>query len=82
VGQSHWVLSHAALLPHMFYEHGGVVDFVVRLGGVLEALKGIFDIFWHQAMHLFAWVIPLNGESTVSSPFFFDQAPIIFLYCW
>ena len=32
-------------------------------------------------MHLFTLVIPLNGESTVSFPFFFDQALIIFLDC-
>jgi hypothetical protein len=47
---------------------------------VLEALESIFDVFWHE-MHLLAWVIPLDGESTVLSSFFFDRALIIFLDC-
>jgi hypothetical protein len=63
----------------MSYERGGAIDFVVRSGGVLEALESIFDVFWHQEMYLLAWVIPLDGESTVSFSFFFDQALIIFL---
>jgi hypothetical protein len=46
---------------------------------VLEALETIFNVFWHQEMHLLAWVIPLNGESTVSFSFFFNRALIIFL---
>ncbi len=74
--------SHTALLPHVSYERGGAVDFVVRLGGgVLEALESIFDVLWHREMHLLARVIPLNGESTVSFSFFFDRALIIFLDC-
>ena len=48
-------------------------------GGVLETFETIFDVFWHREMHLLAWIIPLDGESTVSFSFFFDQALIIFL---
>ncbi len=79
VGQSHRVPPHTVLLPHMSYERGGAVDFVVRSGGVLEALESIFDVFWHREMYLLARVIPLDGESTVSFPFVFDQALVIFL---
>jgi hypothetical protein len=46
---------------------------------VLEALETIFDIFWHRDMHFLVWVIPLNGESTVSFSFFFNRALIVFL---
>jgi len=46
---------------------------------MLEALESIFNAFWHREMHLLAWIIPLDGESTVSFSFFFDQALIIFL---
>ena len=48
-------------------------------GRVLEALESIFDVFWHREMYLLAWVIPLDGESTVSFTFFFDRALVIFL---
>jgi hypothetical protein len=67
----------------MFCERGGAVGFVSRLGGgVLEAFESIFDVFWHRDMHLLVWVIPLNGESTVSFALFFDQALIVFLNCF
>ncbi len=46
---------------------------------MLEALETIFDAFWHRDMHFLVWVIPLNGESTVSFSFFFDRALIVFL---
>jgi hypothetical protein len=49
---------------------------------VLEALETIFDVFWHRDMHFLVWVIPLNGESTVSFSLFFDRALIVFLNCF
>jgi hypothetical protein len=64
----------------MFCERGGAVGFVLRLGGVLEALETIFDVFWHQDMPLLVWEIPLESESTVSFSLFFDRALIVFLY--
>ena len=45
---------------------------------MLEVLESIFDVFWHQDMHFLVWVIPLNGESTVSFSLFFDRALTIF----
>jgi hypothetical protein len=60
---------HAGLRLVLFYDWGGV----------LEALETIFDVFWHRDMYFLVWVIPLNGESTVSFSLFFDQALIEFL---
>jgi hypothetical protein len=44
-------------------------------------LEAVFDVFWHQEMHLPARVIPFDGESTVLFSFSFDRALIKFLDC-
>jgi hypothetical protein len=48
--------------------------------GMLEKLQSILNARWHQKVHLLVGIIPFDGKSAISLPYFFEQAHIIFLH--
>jgi hypothetical protein len=46
----------------------------------LESFECIFKVERHQYVHLLARMVPFDGESAVSFPFWFKQSLIILLY--
>ena len=48
--------------------------------GILEPLQCLLNVQWHQKVHLLASIVPFDGKSAISFPFFFEQACIIFLH--
>jgi hypothetical protein len=50
-------------------------------GGMLESFECVFKVERHHYVHLLARIVPFDGESAVSFPFWFKKALIIFLHC-
>ncbi len=48
--------------------------------GMLELFECVFEVERHRYVHLLARIVPFDGESAVSFPFWFEQALIIFLH--